>query len=132
MEPSVRKCTVRKWEDFNGYGFNLHAEKGKAGQYVGHVDEGSPAEAGGLRKEDRIVEVNGTNICNENHQQVVTRIRNGGNSVILLVVDKESDAIYNQRKIVITGDMEGVTTIVCPESRESAPSDSADSEGKFS
>ena len=31
---------------------------------------GSPAEAAGLMKGDRIVEVNGQNVFNENHRQV--------------------------------------------------------------
>jgi len=38
-----RLCHVIKVEDFDGYGFNLHAEKGKQGQYIGKVDDGSPA-----------------------------------------------------------------------------------------
>ncbi len=27
--PRPRLCHVKKWADFQGYGFNLHAEKGK-------------------------------------------------------------------------------------------------------
>ena len=41
-------CTISKWLDFNGYGFNLHAERGKAGQYIGKVDDDSPAQTAGL------------------------------------------------------------------------------------
>lgn len=88
---SIRKCLVKKWTDFAGYGFNLHAEKGKAGQYIGKVDDGSPAAKADLREGDRIVEVNDVNIGNENHQQVVTRIKSCGGSVWLLVVDKAGD-----------------------------------------
>ena len=68
--PKPRLCHLRKISAFNGYGFNLHAEKGKAGQFIGKVDEGSPAQMAGLREGDRIIEVNGTNIGNENHSQV--------------------------------------------------------------
>ncbi|KAM3955199.1 Na(+)/H(+) exchange regulatory cofactor NHE-RF1 [Aphomia sociella] len=70
-----RLCHVRKSPDFDGYGFNLHAEKGKPGQYIGKVDEGSPAEAAGLRRGDRILEVNGHSIAGETHKQVVARIK---------------------------------------------------------
>ena len=57
--PPPRLCHVIKRPDFPGYGFNLHAERTRPGQFIGKVDEGSPAEAAGLREGDRIVEVNG-------------------------------------------------------------------------
>lgn len=78
--PSPRLCIIVKWPDFEGYGFNLHAEKSKPGQYIGKVDDNSPAEAAGLREDDRIIEVNGANISNENHKQV--RRREGGEGVV--------------------------------------------------
>ena len=59
-----------KTPSFDGYGFNLHAEKARPGQFIGKVDPGSPAEAAGMREGDRIVEVNGVNISHENHKQV--------------------------------------------------------------
>jgi len=66
----ARLCHLRAWTDFTGYGFNICAIKGKRGHYVQNVERGSPAQAGGLRFGDRVVEVNGINICSENHQQV--------------------------------------------------------------
>ena len=65
-----RLCHVKKWPDTQGYGFNLRAEKGKAGQFIGTVDPKSPGDHAGLKAGDRIIECNGTNIANENHQQV--------------------------------------------------------------
>ncbi|XP_059145913.1 Na(+)/H(+) exchange regulatory cofactor NHE-RF2-like [Physella acuta] len=100
-----RLCHVVKWPEFQGYGFNLHAEKGKAGQFIGKVDENSPAEKAGLKEGDRIVEVNGINIGNENHQQVVTRIKSGGEETTLLVVDTASDNWYKEQKKVVRGDL---------------------------
>lgn len=82
-----RLCHVIKVDDFDGYGFNLHAEKGKPGQYIGKVDDGSPAERSGLKQGDRIIEVNGVNIGNETHKQVVQRIKAIASEVQLLVVD---------------------------------------------
>jgi len=82
-----RLCHVIKVEDFDGYGFNLHAEKGKQGQYIGKVDDGSPAERAGLKQGDRIIEVNGVNIGTETHKQVVQRIKAIASEVQLLVVD---------------------------------------------
>lgn len=70
----TRLCHIVKRADFDGYGFNLHAEKGKPGQYIGKVDDNSPAEVAGLKQGDRIIEVNGVNIGNETHKQVVRHI----------------------------------------------------------
>ena len=81
-------CTISKWPDFNGYGFNLHAERGKVGQYIGIVDDDSPAQAAGLKEGDRIVEVKAVNIGNENHSQVVLRIKVGGEVVSLLLMQR--------------------------------------------
>ena len=71
--PAPRQCHIKIWPDFQGYGFNLHAEKGKPGQFIGKVDPGSPAEAAGLKQGDRIIEVNGQNIAQDNHSQVSTQ-----------------------------------------------------------
>lgn len=93
--PNARLCHVIKSDNFDGYGFNLHAEKGKPGQYIGKVDEGSPAETAGLRQGDRILEVNGVSIRNENHKQVVQRIKALPNETKLLVVDPNEEVQNN-------------------------------------
>lgn len=90
----TRLCHIQKWDNFDGYGFNLHAEKGKPGQYIGKVDEGSPAEAAGLRQGDRILEVNGESIANKTHKQVVELIKSQTGETKLLVADvEEADGI---------------------------------------
>ena len=119
--PKPRCCHLKKMPDFNGYGFNLHAEKGKAGQFIGKVDPGSPAEAAGLKEQDRIIEVNGTNIGNENHQQVVQRIKSVPDETRLLVVDAEADNYYKDKKIVVRGDMPNVSFKSNVETQEEPP-----------
>ncbi|XP_059489705.1 Na(+)/H(+) exchange regulatory cofactor NHE-RF1 [Neocloeon triangulifer] len=103
-----RLCHIQKWPDFDGFGFNLHAEKGRVGQYVGKVDDGSPAEAAGLKQGDRIIEVNGVNISNENHRQVVARIKAVPDETRLLVLDSEAEAFFKSHEQVVRGDMPGV------------------------
>ncbi|XP_058115867.1 Na(+)/H(+) exchange regulatory cofactor NHE-RF2 [Anopheles ziemanni] len=88
----ARLCHVVKRPDFDGYGFNLHAEKGRPGQYIGKVDDASPAESAGLRQGDRIIEVNGTNITTETHKKVVELIKAVPNETRLLVIDPRADA----------------------------------------
>lgn len=113
----IRLCHIVKWDNFDGYGFNLHAEKGKPGQYVGKVDEGSPAEAAGLKEGDRIIEVNDVNIANENHKQVVQRIKTIPNETKLLVVDNESDAYFKMKNVVIKNDLPEVVHLKTPNSK---------------
>jgi hypothetical protein len=117
-----RLCHLRKWSHFQGYGFNLHAEKVRNGQFIGKVDPDSPADTAGLREKDRIIEVNFVNISNENHQQVVKRIRNGleidgdivNDEVILLVVDQETDDYYKKLGKLIKSDDEDVLKYTTP------------------
>lgn len=55
MELLPRLCHLQRGEQ--GYGFNLHSDKKKTGQFVRTVDPDSPAERAGVRPGDRIVEV---------------------------------------------------------------------------
>lgn len=74
--PRPRLCPMRKGEQ--GYGFHLHGEKGKSGQFIRKVEPDSPAEAAGLRAGDRVVEVNGVNVEKETHHQVGLYPTGGG------------------------------------------------------
>ena len=117
--PRPRLCHLRKWPDFQGYGFNLHAERSKLSQHIGKVDVRSPAESAGLLEGDRIIEVNRTHIGNENHQQVVRRIRAGldrdgqmhHDEVLLLVIDRAGEEFYKQLGITVTSDMPNVVRL---------------------
>lgn len=53
--PRPRLCHMKKGS--GGYGFNLHSEKNKPGQFIRAVDEGSPAQRAGLRPQDKIIQV---------------------------------------------------------------------------
>jgi len=69
----ARLCRLRRRADFAGYGFSLVAMSGGRrayGHYVRDVEPGSPAAAAALTVGDRILEVNGTSVDNDTHQQV--------------------------------------------------------------
>lgn len=114
--PRPRLCHLRRWPNFVGYGFNLHCEKSKPGQFIGKVDADSPAESANLREYDRIIEVNYVPIGNENHKQVVSRIKEGvtrngtkyPEEVILLVLDPEADIYYKNQSIIVRSSDENV------------------------
>ncbi|KAJ8251519.1 hypothetical protein GJAV_G00222220 [Gymnothorax javanicus] len=102
-ELKPRLCFMVKGE--NGYGFHLHGEKGKSGQYIRKVEPDSPAEAAGLRAGDRVVEVNGENVEKETHHQVVQRIKALELETRLLVVDRDTDEYLRSLRLNCTEDM---------------------------
>ena len=102
-----------KTADGQGYGFKLLTDKDNSGQFV-KVFEGLPAASAGMKTQDRIVQVNGVNIGRENHKQVVERIKADPNEVRLLVVDRQTDAYYKEKKIVIKGTLPSVLYLRTP------------------
>ncbi|XP_043109925.1 Na(+)/H(+) exchange regulatory cofactor NHE-RF1a isoform X2 [Puntigrus tetrazona] len=95
-----RLCHMKKGA--TGYGFNLHTEKSKPGQYIRAVDEDSPAEKSGLRPQDKIVEVNGVPVHTMQHSEVVAAIKAGGDETRLLVVDPETEAFFRSCDVLPT------------------------------
>ena len=118
--PQPRHCHLKKWTDFDGYGFNLHAEKGQTGHFIGTVDDNSPGSLSGLKQGDKIVEVNGDNVWNESHQTVVQKIKSNPNTVSLLVVDSEAETYYTSKGVTLNSGMDNVKVIHGPDSRPSA------------
>ncbi|XP_057202586.1 Na(+)/H(+) exchange regulatory cofactor NHE-RF2 isoform X3 [Triplophysa rosa] len=120
-----RLCVMKKEE--NGYGFHLHGEKGKTGQYIRKVERASPAEAAGLRAGDRVVEVNGVNVEKETHHQVVQRIKAVEHETRLLVVDREADEYFRSLRLACMEEMAIRTSPAAP-----SPSTSKQGNGSVS
>ncbi|XP_077305497.1 Na(+)/H(+) exchange regulatory cofactor NHE-RF2 [Lithobates pipiens] len=99
-ERCPRLCTLKKGP--NGYGFNLHSEKSRPGQFIRSVDPGSPAAKAGLRPQDRLVEVNGQNVDNIKHSEVVANIKSKENETTLLVVDPDTDDYFKKLGVTPT------------------------------
>ena len=68
IELRPRLCFLIKGE--RGYGFHLHGERNRGGQFIRKVEPGSSADLAGLKPGDRVVEVNGENVESETHHQV--------------------------------------------------------------
>uniref|UniRef100_A0A3P8T9R6 Na(+)/H(+) exchange regulatory cofactor NHE-RF1 n=1 Tax=Amphiprion percula TaxID=161767 RepID=A0A3P8T9R6_AMPPE len=97
-----RLCVIQRGP--NGYGFNLHSERARPGQYIRAVDEDSPAEREGLQPKDRIVQVNGVSVEGKTHSEVVAAIKAGGHETRLLVVDPETDAFFKRCRVTPTSE----------------------------
>ncbi|XP_076616264.1 Na(+)/H(+) exchange regulatory cofactor NHE-RF1-like isoform X1 [Chaetodon auriga] len=98
--PRPRLCHLKKGA--SGYGFNLHSEKSRLGQFIRAVDEDSPAQKAGLRPHDKIVEVNGVSVVSMQHSEVVAAIKAGGDETRLLVVDAEAEEFFNRCNVLPT------------------------------
>ncbi|KAM9314121.1 Na(+)/H(+) exchange regulatory cofactor NHE-RF2 [Pholidichthys leucotaenia] len=98
-----RMCFLMKGD--HGYGFHLHGERSRGGQFIRKVEPGSPADLGGLRPGDRVVEVNGENVEKEAHHQVVNRIQEVPHRTRLLVVDRVTDEFLYSHGLACTEDL---------------------------
>ncbi|XP_040004125.1 Na(+)/H(+) exchange regulatory cofactor NHE-RF3 [Xiphias gladius] len=78
-----------------GYGFHLNGIQGVFGQHIKEVVKGGAADRAGLQDDDIVVEVNGVNVEEKGHEEVVAIIRNSGNSLEMLVAKK---SVYDQLK----------------------------------
>ena len=106
---------MKRWPRIQGYGFNLLAVKGAEGQFIGSIDDGSPAEAAGLKKGDRLVEVNGTRVAEASHTEVVSEIKTHADEVKMLVLSPEAHKYYEEKDIRVHGYMSNVEVIECPD-----------------
>ncbi|XP_032514333.2 sorting nexin-27 isoform X1 [Danaus plexippus] len=92
-----RRVTIYKTE--TGFGFNVRGQVSEGGQlrsingelyaplqHVSAVLEQGAAEQAGIRKGDRILEVNGVNVEGSTHKQVVDLIKSGGDCLTLTVI----------------------------------------------
>ncbi|KAM9804908.1 Na(+)/H(+) exchange regulatory cofactor NHE-RF3 [Neosynchiropus ocellatus] len=87
---------INLFKGSDGYGFLLAEGDAYEGHYIKDVDRGSPAEQAGLKDRDRLVAVDGNDVQGLNHEQVVDRIRESGNTCCLLVADRETDQMCKQ------------------------------------
>lgn len=92
-----RLCVLEKGD--NGYGFHLHGDKGKPGQFIRHVESDSPAAAAGVMAGDKLAFVNGESVEDEKHQQVVSRIRAVTGKLELIVLNPETVELLQKHNL---------------------------------
>lgn len=116
--PRPRLCLLQKGP--GGYGFNLHSDKTRPGQFIRAVDDDSAAQRAGLKPNDKIVQVNGVSVVGKVHSEVVASIKASGDEVSLLVVDAEADDFFTRCNVLPT---EEHLTGPLPEPSEDGASD---------
>ncbi|XP_056145096.1 Na(+)/H(+) exchange regulatory cofactor NHE-RF3 [Lampris incognitus] len=95
--PKPKLCYLVKSN--SGYGFGLRSAVGEPGLFMTDVTPGSVADKAGVKVNDRLLEVNGENVDAATHDIVVEKIKLAGNSIMFLLVDKETDRYYQNKHI---------------------------------
>ena len=110
--PSPRLCLLRRWPNFEGgFGFSLYEDLISSGALkVQEVVRHSPAEAGGLRKNDVIVEVNRENIELKSFIQLVEILKDAfrQNDIELLVLAEQDAQWYKLKNITVNNNFPNI------------------------
>uniref|UniRef100_A0A3Q0QNK7 PDZ domain containing 1 n=1 Tax=Amphilophus citrinellus TaxID=61819 RepID=A0A3Q0QNK7_AMPCI len=101
-------CKLEKTS--TGFGFHLNGVQGVYGHYIQKVVKGGAADKAGLEDDDIVVEVNGVNVEQSFHEDVVKIIQGSGNSLEMLVAKR---SVYDKLKakgVPITRQLLGETS----------------------
>jgi hypothetical protein len=111
--PSPRLCLIRKWPNFEGgFGFQLFEDllNSNGALKIESVVKGSPAEAGGLKPNDVIIEINGDNIEYKSFFRLVEILKEAFNQqeMELLVLGETDADWYRVRNITVNGNFPNI------------------------
>ncbi|XP_051567211.1 Na(+)/H(+) exchange regulatory cofactor NHE-RF3-like isoform X2 [Myxocyprinus asiaticus] len=95
--PKPKLCFLQK--SSSGFGFSLRSTKGDHGTFMINVESGGVADQAGVKLGDRVVEINGENVESASHDQIVQKVKAAGKSVILLLVDEDTDKYFKSKSI---------------------------------
>uniref|UniRef100_A0A8D0L8B6 PDZ domain containing 1 n=1 Tax=Sphenodon punctatus TaxID=8508 RepID=A0A8D0L8B6_SPHPU len=71
------------------------------GLFIIDLSPQGAATKAGMQQNDRLIEVNGENVENDTHEDVVEKVKKSGNHVVFLLSNKETDQYYsNQNRIL--------------------------------
>ena len=84
---SERRVLIRR--GLNGFGFHILNDENGQGIYISFIQSGGPADKSGeLRKGDRILSVNDTDLRGASHEHAAEVLKTCGETANLLVINK--------------------------------------------
>ncbi|XP_039073787.1 Na(+)/H(+) exchange regulatory cofactor NHE-RF3 isoform X2 [Hyaena hyaena] len=92
-----RLCYLVK--EGSSYGFSLKTVQGKKGVYMTDITPQGVAMKAGVLAGDHLIEVNGENVEDASHEEVVAKVKSSGGRVMFLLVDKETDKLHTEQKM---------------------------------
>ncbi|KFQ23162.1 Na(+)/H(+) exchange regulatory cofactor NHE-RF3, partial [Merops nubicus] len=98
--PQPRLCYLVKEE--KGYGFSLKTTEGQRGLFIVELSSQGAAAKAGVQNNDRLIEINGKNVENDTHEEVVEKVKKSENHVMFLLSNEETDHYYTSQKMVLS------------------------------
>ncbi|NWW96756.1 NHRF3 protein, partial [Rhynochetos jubatus] len=98
--PQPRLCYLVKEE--KSYGFSLKSTEGQKGLFIVDLSSQGAAVKAGVQNNDRLIEINGKNVENDTHEEVVEKVKKSGNHVMFLLSNEETDRYYTSQKMVLS------------------------------
>lgn len=91
-----RLCYLVK--EGNSFGFSLKTIQGKKGVYLTDIIPQGVAMKAGVLANDHLIEVNGENVEEASHEEVVAKVKKAGRRIVFLLVDKETAKCHSEQK----------------------------------
>ncbi|NWI91873.1 NHRF3 protein, partial [Pitta sordida] len=98
--PQPRLCYLVKEE--KGYGFSLKTTEGQKGLFIVELSSQGAAAKAGVQNNDRLIEINGKNVENDTHEEVVEKVKKSENHVVFLLSNEETDRYFTSQKMVLS------------------------------
>uniref|UniRef100_A0A8C3MJ65 Uncharacterized protein n=1 Tax=Geospiza parvula TaxID=87175 RepID=A0A8C3MJ65_GEOPR len=95
--PQPRLCYLVKEE--TGYGFSLKRQKGL---FIVELSSQGAAAKAGVQNNDRLIEINGKNVENDTHEEVVEKVKKSENHVVFLLSNEETDRYFTSQRMALS------------------------------